>query len=245
MVSKSTSCADRERFSCFPGAHAPSPLLTCALAGQPHAPGESPDKLASERAPALRGRPQCCTRGRAGSRRAGFTLVEYMIATSIGLLVLAGALLLWAFATRTCASLFGYVELSSTSKNALDRVSQQVRNAKEVLSCSPTQLVLLHDNDPPATGTITNTFAYLSGPQTLVWSNGATATTLLTDCTNFQFNVYTKAPISNSFGLNTNAWATSSAKVLQLEWTCVRHVTGDKKSVESQVSAKVVIRKKG
>src|SRR6185503_15545219 len=76
-------------------------------------------------------------------RRHGFTLVEYMIATSIGLLVLAGALLLWAFASRTCASLLGYVELSSTSKNALDRIGQQIRNAWNIQSCSATQLVLI------------------------------------------------------------------------------------------------------
>ena len=60
-------------------------------------------------------------------RRAGFTLAEYLVATSIGLLVLAAAMVLWAFGSRTCASLLGYVELSSTSKNALDRVGQQIR----------------------------------------------------------------------------------------------------------------------
>ena len=176
-------------------------------------------------------------------RRNGFTLVEYMIATSIGLLVLAGALLLWAFATRTCATLFGYVELSTTSKNALDRVGQQIRNAWTIQSCSATQLVLISPNDARTTK-ITNTFAYQSAAQTLVWTNGATVKTLLTDCTNFQFNVYTRVPMSNSFELNTNAWSTNSAKVVQMQWTCVRKITGDKKSVESQVSAKVVIRNK-
>ena len=176
-------------------------------------------------------------------RPTGFTLVEYMIATSIGLLVLAGALLLWAFATRTCASLFGYVELSSTSKNALDRVGQQIRNALTIQSCSATQLVLI---SPSATGsgTITNTFAYQSDPQTLVWTNGADVKTLLTDCTNFQFAVYQRTPVAGSFDLYTNAWSTNTAKVVQMQWTCVRSVTGDKKSVESQVSAKVVIRNK-
>src|ERR1041384_3921486 len=101
-------------------------------------------------------KPTSCVKRR---RRHGFTLVEYMIATSIGLLVLAGALLLWAFATRTCATLFGYVELSTTSKNALDRVGQQIRNAWTIQSCSATQLVLISPNDAGTTK-ITNTFAY-------------------------------------------------------------------------------------
>jgi hypothetical protein len=183
-------------------------------------------------------KPTSCVKRR---RASGFTLVEYMIATSIGLLVLAAALLLWAFATRTCASLFGYVELSTTSKNALDRIGQQIRNADEVRSCSATQLVLISPNDA-GTAKITNTFAYKAADQTLVWTNAATVKTLLTDCTNFQFAVYTRVPESNSFVLYTNAWAAGTAKVVQMEWTCIRKVTGDKKSVESQVSAKVVIR---
>jgi hypothetical protein len=176
-------------------------------------------------------------------RPAAFTLVEYMIATSIGLLVLAAALLLWAFATRTCASLLGYVELSTTSKNALDRIGQQIRNAWTIQSCSATQLVLISPDDA-GTGRITNTFAYKTDAQTLLWTNAATVKTLLTDCTNFQFKVYTRVPMSNSFELNTNAWAKDTAKVVQMEWTCIRKITGDKKSVESQVSAKVVIRNK-
>ncbi len=55
-----------------------------------------------------------------------------MVASSIGLLALGAALVFWAFASRTCASLLGYTELSNTSKIALDRASQQIRNAKAV-----------------------------------------------------------------------------------------------------------------
>jgi prepilin-type N-terminal cleavage/methylation domain-containing protein len=172
----------------------------------------------------------------------GFTLVEYMVATSIGLLVLAGALLLWAFATRTCASLLGYVELSSTSKNALDRISQQIRNGK-IQSCSTNQLVLTSPTSS-GVGTITNTFSYKADEQTLVWSNGPSVQTLLTDCTNFQFLVYTQVPTSNTFELENKTWDINTARVVWMEWTCIRKVTGDKKSVESQVSAKVVIRNK-
>src|SRR5688572_6241173 len=94
-----------------------------------------------------------------GSKRRGaFTLVEYLIATSIGLLVLAVALVFWAYASRTCASLLGYVDLSTTSKNALDRISQQIRNAKRVESCSANKLEL---SIPGSTGTNSHTMTYL------------------------------------------------------------------------------------
>jgi hypothetical protein len=171
-------------------------------------------------------------------RRTGFTLAEYLVATSIGLLVLAAALVLWGYASRTCASLLGYVDLASNSKIALARVSQQIRNAKTVTSCNATQLVIV---DPDGQKAL---IAYDPTAKALVRVKNSVRTTLLTDCTNFQFSVFQRTPISNSFQLYTNAWNTNTAKVVEMRWICHRRVTGDKSSVESQVSAKVVIRNK-
>jgi Tfp pilus assembly protein PilW len=170
------------------------------------------------------------------SGRGAFTLVEYLVGSTLGLLALTAALVLWAFATQTCASLLDYMDLSNTSKNALDRASQQIRNAKSVKSCSATQLVLRD----PTNGMIT--LAYNASEQTLIMSNGATRTTLLTECTNFQFSVFQRTPNANSFELYTNAWNTNTAKVVQMRWTCSRKLTGEKNSTESQVSAQVIIR---
>jgi prepilin-type N-terminal cleavage/methylation domain-containing protein len=171
-------------------------------------------------------------------RRRGFTLAEYLVATSIGLLVLAAALVLWGFASRTCASLLGYIDLSSNSKNALDRISQQIRNAKNVQSCNATQLMLV---DPDGQKAL---IAFDPGAKALVRVKNSVRTTLLTECTNFQFSVFQRTPVSNSFQLFTNGWNTNTAKVIQMQWICHRRVTGDKSSVESQVAARVVIRNK-
>lgn len=162
--------------------------------------------------------------------------MEYLVASSIGLLAMAAALVLWAFATRTCASLLARMELSNTSKIALDRASQQIRNARVVKSCSPNQLVVCD-----ALGT-NITVAYNAGARTVVITNGTTWTTVLTECDNFQFSIYQRTPMANSFELYTNAWNTNTAKVVQMTWTCSRKITGDKSAAESQVSARVVIR---
>ena len=187
----------------------------------------------------------CATR-RSGRR--GFTLIEYLIATSIGLLVMTVALVFWAYASRTCASLLGYVDLSTTSKNALANISQQIRNAKAVTSCSQHKLVLVV---PGSTGTNKHTMTYLydstnKSLQQIFAKNAGSLErkTLLTGCTNFNFSVFQRTPISNSFQLNTNAWNTNTAKVVNMQWTCVRKLTGDKDTVETQVSANVVIRNK-
>jgi prepilin-type N-terminal cleavage/methylation domain-containing protein len=180
-------------------------------------------------------------------RRRGFTLVEYMIASTIGLMVLSAALVLWAYASKNTASLLGYIDLSTTSKNALDRMSQQIRNAKAVRSCSKNQLVLIVPGGT-STDPWTMTYAYDSTNRLLrqIYSPGLLATkestTLLTECTNFAFTVFQRTPTSNSFMLYTNGWSTNTAKVIEMQWTCLRRITGDKSSLEKQVSAKVVIR---
>ena len=177
-------------------------------------------------------------------RRRGFTLVEYMIASSIGLMIITVALVLWAYASKNTASLLGYMELSTSSKYALDRMSQQIRNAKEVISCSPEKLVLLV---PDRTNRIKLTYSYDRTSQKLFQITPKTSTRsetniLLTGCTNFAFAVFQRTPLSNSFVLSTNGWATNTAKVVQMQWTCLRNVTGSQSSLENQVSAKVVIR---
>lgn len=186
--------------------------------------------------------PTSCAR-----RRGAFTLVEYLFATSIGLVVLTAALLLWAYGTKTCASLLGYVELAQSSKLALDRISQQVRNARQVESCSPTSLTLLI---PGFTGVHPHRMIYSYDStnhvlrQTFKKNPGhGETTTLLTECTNFYFQVFQRTP-SNNFVLHTNAWNTNTAKVVQMNWTCIRKVTGSQSAIEKQVSAMVVIRNK-
>jgi hypothetical protein len=183
----------------------------------------------------------CVPSDRRGAR--AFTIVEYMVAMSIGLAVLASALLMWTFASRTCAMLLHYVDMSNASKVALDRMSQQIRNAVTVESCAANKMVLVL----PGTNNAKVTFTYDSGALTLKQtktssSAAAATTTLLTQCSNFTFVVYQRTPQANSFELYTNAFATNTAKVVQMKWVCFRKLRGDYQMLESQVAANVVMR---
>lgn len=170
-----------------------------------------------------------------------------MFAMGVGLLVITAALVLWAYASRTCAALFSYVELSTTSKNALDRISQQVRNASRVESCSAERLVVIVPADV-GTGTVKVTYLYSPTNQTLTQTtlsgNQKETMTLLTECTNFQFSIYQRTPQYQTSQLITNAWNTNTAKVVEMRWVCARQLTGDKNIIETQVSAKAVMRNK-
>src|SRR5688572_28875231 len=77
---------------------------------------------------------------------AAFTLVEYMFAVAVGVIVLGAGTMLWAYASKTCAALLNYSDLSMTSKLASDRVSQEIRNAIAIQSFSSNQIVLTDPN---------------------------------------------------------------------------------------------------
>lgn len=179
-------------------------------------------------------------------RRGAFTLVEYLFTASIGVVVLAASMVLWGYATRSCASLMAYVDLSNTSKMALDRMSQQIRNARAVQAWSEHELQIAL---PGASGTNQPTIQYLydERAQTLrqVFQPVAgrpQTTTLLTECTNFSFVVFQRTPSVGNWDLIESGANTNLTKVVRMEWTCVRPLLGDRNMVEHQVSAKVVIR---
>ncbi len=168
---------------------------------------------------------------------AAFTLIEYMVAMSIGLVVLGAACVLWGFASMTCAGLLNYAEMAMTSKNALESVSREIRNAVAVQSFSTGRLILLDPRRQQVT------LSYDSVSQTLQQTKGAEQKTILTGCSSFEFRVFQRTPTPGS-DLMFAATDTNTAKVVQMQWTCARKLTGNKQNVENSVSSKVVIRSK-
>jgi Tfp pilus assembly protein PilW len=181
-------------------------------------------------------------------RAAAFTLVEYMFAVAIGVLVLGTGVVLWGYASKTSVTLWSYADLSMRSKMASDLVSQKIRNAVAVKSFSSTDLVLLVPSATQTNGYDTVTFAYSPTDKTLIQTvvspaNATEAKTLLTECSGFEFRVYQKVPQSGVDTL-TVAAGTNTAKVVEMRWTAGRQLTGEKTNMTSVVSSKVVMRSK-
>ena len=154
---------------------------------------------------------------------------------SIGVLALGAACLLWANASRTCAMFLNYMDMSIASKNALDRISQEIRNARTVQSCSGNQLVLLDSTNGQVT------LSYDSAAQKLTYEKGTARTVLLKECSSFEFSLFQRTPMAGTYNLYTTS-TTNLLKVVQMKWTCSRKLTGDRQNAESQVSSKVVLR---
>jgi hypothetical protein len=154
----------------------------------------------------------------------------------------------WSYASRTCAILYSYVDMGMTSKDAVNLMSKQIRNATAVQSCS-TQELVLRVPSRLTTNKATVTYSYTptnqSIVQTITESGQQTMSKILvTRCTNFAFSVYQRTPISNSFSLYETGYSTNTTKVVQMRWRSTRPLRGDKDVIEDQVSAEVVIRSK-
>ena len=168
---------------------------------------------------------------------AAFTLVELMIASSLGVLGTAAVLSFILFSARSTAALDNYFDLNLKTQLAMDKMSQQIRQVKKLTACSTTNLTfrdydygVLRYNYNPVRQELTRT------------KNGETQT-LLTGCNSLQFSLFQRTPLSNTFQAHSTATSTNT-KAIQFSWNCSRSAARGQANTESMRSAVVVIRDK-
>ncbi len=164
------------------------------------------------------------------------TLVEMMVATVIGTLVLAGAGSLMVYNVRSLAALVNYTDLDRYSRNAVDRISRDVRQAATLASFTTTELRFTF---PSASDVY---YTYDASGRTLVRRQGTDRMVLLEECDALTFTVYGRNNISNSWD-QFQVTTAANAKLIKLNWTCSRTILGEAKNTESIQTAKIVLRK--
>lgn len=164
----------------------------------------------------------------------GMTLIEMVVASGVGTLILTAVAFLTMFGARSFAAMGNYGDLDRKSRNALDMLSREVRQSRSLTSFSPTKLVFV-GND---TNTLTYTFD--STTHTLTRQKGTEKVVLLTGCDYLNFDISQRNP-SNGFTFypTTNV---STAKLIDVSWKCSRTILGAKVNTESVQTAKIVIR---
>src|SRR5437879_6109229 len=106
----------------------------------------------------------------------GSTLIETLVATGIAATVLAALCLLSMYASRSFAAMGNYSDLDRASRNALDRMTRDIRSASYLVSYATNQLVF------NAGGATNLTFTWDPAARTVVRSKtGEPSTTLLID----------------------------------------------------------------
>jgi hypothetical protein len=167
-------------------------------------------------------------------RSSGFTLVEVMVATGIGVLVTAVVVTMTIFTSRAFVGLGNYAELGQSSRLAVDILSEDVRQAKVLTSYATNRLVFQD---------LTNgTFSYTWDPdaQTLTRIYNGESRVLLTSCSLLTFQISQRTP-SNNFAF-WPANAATNAKMIGVSWTCSRPILGQPVNTESMQTARIAMR---
>ena len=116
------------------------------------------------------------------------TLLEMLMAVSIGGLVLAAISFLFLNTLRSFAAIGNYTDLDNASRNALDVLSRDVRQAQVMTSFTTNQITLLSNDS--------NTLIYAFSPITHRFTRqyrGST-TVLLEQCEYLRFAIYQRNP---------------------------------------------------
>jgi hypothetical protein len=171
------------------------------------------------------------------SAAAGFTVIEFLVATTVGMMALAGAAALSMYTARSFAAMGNYMELDKNSRNALDKMTQIVREADGVLTFDSHAVSLSFHGQ-------TLSFNYSPTAKTLTMVNtNNVKDVLLTDCTFLDFQIYQRNSIAGSYDQYPITTDEAAAKILQVSWICSRYLIGNLFNTESVQSAKIVIRK--
>jgi Tfp pilus assembly protein PilW len=167
----------------------------------------------------------------------GFTIVEFLVALTVAFIALAGIGAFTIFTARSFGAMSNYMELDKNSRNALDRMTQIVREADGVTDYSQHSIVLSYHSQRLS-------FDYSPDTKKLVLTEtNNTTRTLLEDCDYLDFEVFQRNSVSGTYDQYPAAVDESAAKLVQVSWICSRRLIGNLLNTESVQSAKIVIRK--
>lgn len=178
------------------------------------------------------------------------SLVELMIAVALGSMLVATAGGLWLFGSRSFVAMSNYTDLDAKSRNAIDRMSRDLREATSVTAFqnSGNTKLLTVTNTLMGTGI---TYTWEAKPRTLVARmTGQPEQVYLTECDSWDFKLYQRTPQKGgtfAFYPATNAagvYDLGICKLINMSWKCSRTILGSKANTESVHTAQVVLRNK-
>ncbi|HSH93271.1 MAG TPA: prepilin-type N-terminal cleavage/methylation domain-containing protein [Roseimicrobium sp.] len=138
--------------------------------------------------------------------RRGFTLVEVMIAASLGTIILAGVMSTFLMLGRSGANVANYNMMEAQSRRALEEFSQDIRMASAVTWNSSTSITLtVPNNYTPTYGVVTYFYdssakAFCRTPKDSTSASG-TQNSLISNIVSFSYARYDR--INNPATLDT------------------------------------------
>src|SRR5262249_10402165 len=140
----------------------------------------------------------------------GFTLIETLVSAGLATAMLTVAVFLTVYGARTFAAMGNYIDLDDQSRNAVDIIGREIRDSSAVVAFQtnlPTMWLKLTN----ATSGTTSILTYDSNARTLVFQKtGQGARTNLTQCDQWSFSLYDRAPLVSATNITFHA-ATNGA----------------------------------
>ncbi len=181
-------------------------------------------------------------------RQAGWTLLETSIAVCLSSLIMGALMQTSLFTSRSFVALGNYCELDQASRNALDTMTREIRQAKVF---SPQYY---RTNMMAFTNLNNSFFGYVWDPRSKVVSrfsgdfNAANSSfvnvrtnIMLTGCEYFSFRIWQRNP-TNGFKFPYSATSTAiDTKLVDVSWRCSRRVL-NQFNTESVQTAQIVLR---
>lgn len=170
-------------------------------------------------------------------RRQGMTLIEMVVAVGIGCLILMSLAMVFASSSRSFVAIGNYIEMDRSSRAALDQMTRDIRMARNLVSFSPTSIVL--------TDATTNQFGYswsATSGNLVEWKPGGVTNVLLSGCDSLNFTMYKHIPLAG--GTNASTTIPAEGKSIGVAWKCARKIFGKKYNTEDMQQAVIVIRNK-
>jgi Tfp pilus assembly protein PilW len=196
-------------------------------------------------------------------RTAAMTLVEMLVGSALGLLALTAVLATSMFAGRSFVALRNYVDLDANSRDALDRLSRDIRQMEYLTNYNTMASAYVNAAYLPAGWTkVTNrlTFVPYAGATSNAWltinydvtnktlariSNGV-STVVLTGVQFLNFGLSQRNQANGTFNPITTT-NVAEVKLIHVDWVCTRTMLGSgtktRTNSESIQSAKFVIRR--
>lgn len=166
-------------------------------------------------------------------RQHGWFLAETLVSLAVGITFLLAVIGVFVNSSLSFAELGNYINMDRKSRNALDHMTANIRNAKLLVGYDPAVLTFKYD----AAGTTNLTYRYDSatGLVTEEWTTGGNTTTktLLTGCQGLTFSLLDRDLVSTT--------TASSGKVISVAWNCLGTAVG-RTNTESMRQSQIVIR---
>jgi prepilin-type N-terminal cleavage/methylation domain-containing protein len=172
--------------------------------------------------------------------QSGFTLMEMMVALLAGLMILASVVYTSISLTHSMVAISNYYQLDTSSRNTLDVMSRDIRNASALTSFATNTITMTGTNYNGAPYSFTYNWDGANMWRLYTISNNTEKWLMLSNCAYLAFSNYTRVPQSNFTFLAVGA--TNRTKLISVSWKCSRSILGAKLNTESVQTAKIVIR---